>query len=62
MGKILFYAKSATTIGRQVQQIIEGMIPEGQIEICRTITGLSVNLRQPGLGLYINPAIKYIIG
>jgi hypothetical protein len=53
MGKILYYAKSITKSGRHVQQIIEVLVPDGQIEICRTIGGLSAKLRQPGLGLYI---------
>ena len=53
MGKILYYVKSITKSGRHVQQIIEAFVPDGKIEICRSIAGLSAKLRQPGLGFYI---------
>lgn len=44
---LLFYTPVSEGIGEQLQKMIEGLVPKNNVEVCRSIEGLSRRLRQP---------------
>ncbi len=44
---VLLYASPANAAGKRLQRIIETLVPNEQLEICRSIEGLSERLRRP---------------
>jgi hypothetical protein len=45
--KVLLYINMTEQSGEQLLRLIAASIPEGQLEVCRTIESLSCRLKQP---------------
>ncbi len=50
---LILYANGKTDAGETVQRVIESLVPQNGLEICRTLEGLSDKLRQPRYNSFI---------
>jgi hypothetical protein len=45
--KVLFFMTQSDLAAEKLQEVVEGLVPRDQLEICRTISGLSDKLYKP---------------
>jgi hypothetical protein len=50
---LLFYATTADGVGGKLEKVIEEVVPEEKIEVCRTVDSLSRRLREPTYDLSV---------
>ena len=44
---LVFYSPVADAAGKRLQRVVEALVPLEEIELCRTMEGLSATLRRP---------------